>query len=72
MTDPDLTIRPEDSQERRALKYLLTYGDHKEGCDRSNEKQTDPDTQHLCCSCGWCQTADWANMGLLFGDSATT
>jgi len=60
----DLNIKPEDDGETRALKYLLTYGDHKEGCDRSNEDGP-KDQQHLCCSCEWCQVADWAFMGLL-------
>lgn len=67
MQEPDLIIRPEDSQETRALKYLLTYGGHKEGCDRACDGHTDSNTQHLCCSCDWCGTADWAFMALLGG-----
>lgn len=64
----DLTIRREDNERTRILKTLLTYGTHKEGCDRSNESGP-PGVQHLCCSCGWCQEADWAEM-LLLGMSA--
>ena len=60
----DLEIKPEDDEKTRAVKYLLMYGNHKEGCDRSNEDGP-PGQQHLCCSCGWCQVADWAEIGLL-------
>jgi len=56
----DLAIRPEDDQRIRALKSLLIYGNHKENCDRSNEDHDDPNTQHICCLCGWCQEVDWA------------
>jgi len=60
----DLTIRPDDNDEVRALKYLLTYGDHQEGCDRSNEDGPG-DEQHLCCACRWCLTKGWAALKLL-------
>jgi len=68
MTKLDLTIHPEDDDYVKALKRLLTYGDHKEGCDRSNE-DGEPDKQHLCCACDWCNVADGAHMDLLFHPS---
>ena len=64
----DLTVHPEDDDYVRALKRLLTYGDHKEGCDRSNEEGP-RDVQHLCCECDWCNVADGAYMSLLFHPS---
>ena len=62
----ELTIQPEDTNRLRALKDLLNYGNHKEGCDKSNEAGPKGD-QHLCCSCGWCQVADWAHLQIMMG-----
>lgn len=64
MSGPDLTIRSEDDERVRAVKQLLIYGNHKKDCDRSSEEAPEG-VQHVCCSCGWCQVADWASLILL-------
>ncbi len=66
MPEIDLTRNPDDPEKVRAAKDILKYGDHLKDCDRSNEQNTDPDKQHMCCRCGWCVVSEGYRLTLMF------